>query len=541
MVEKTNIGKSGEYVYDISLDGTFVNALGMNIVSNTDGINFKISDELRYTDEHPYISNGAGRNSVKGKAYTGVSADVREFEDTYLFAKNGLDIDEVVPSSINFKRKTYSDLLDDDSVKLVGNTIKSKKMPIYIEKFLDKAIRMLLEGRGKDFLEYYYDYVEKIYNYQIPLKDIASVGKIKISIDSYKEECKKLTKAGTKKSRQAWYELAIKHNLNVNMGDAIYYINTGDKKNVSDVQRITKYYVNGTGSLFGGEGEKCDMTKTYIGEYNKIKKLFKENKLPENLSRMYVVGEEYERTVVKLDEYVEKAHPEAFGVDELVFNCIMLPNDIVEDEEDHFCDETFEYNVEKYINMFNSRISTLLVCFHPDMRYTYNEKGKKISNILITNPKDRKYFTEEQAVMTSGFPDDEKDQDKIENVMMLEDKEIRFWTSVGKKPPYIDECGIDWENVKRDYFERMEKLKEDGIRQEVEKYQKAVSGLTEKDIKEFIEEGEIPSSILKIVYPDVATNNFISKKYDIAIGSLYDIVDYQTFEDEEESAGDEEL
>lgn len=37
MVTVKNNGKTSVYVYDISLDGTVVNALGMNVMSNTDG------------------------------------------------------------------------------------------------------------------------------------------------------------------------------------------------------------------------------------------------------------------------------------------------------------------------------------------------------------------------------------------------------------------------------------------------------------------------------------------------------------------------
>ena len=91
-------------VYDISLDGTFVNALGCNVVSNTDGqlgFNFQLPKKHRYTDDHPYVSNGGGRNSVKGKSYTGVDADVAEFEDLYFHTpwnggimKMGLGVDE---------------------------------------------------------------------------------------------------------------------------------------------------------------------------------------------------------------------------------------------------------------------------------------------------------------------------------------------------------------------------------------------------------------------------------------------------------------
>lgn len=37
MVKIKNKGKSSVFVYDISLDGTVVNAFGLNIMSNTDG------------------------------------------------------------------------------------------------------------------------------------------------------------------------------------------------------------------------------------------------------------------------------------------------------------------------------------------------------------------------------------------------------------------------------------------------------------------------------------------------------------------------
>ena len=37
MIKTNNEGKKSVYVYDISLDGTVVNALGLNIISNTDG------------------------------------------------------------------------------------------------------------------------------------------------------------------------------------------------------------------------------------------------------------------------------------------------------------------------------------------------------------------------------------------------------------------------------------------------------------------------------------------------------------------------
>ena len=274
-------GKTEEYVYDISLDGTVVNALGMNMLHNTDGFNFQLPDEskYRYTKEHPYISTGMSRETEKDKQYTGFKADVAEFNDLYMrdfhysplgINKMGLGIDEVVNATINFARKNYADYFPDkpfpDDVKMVGNTIKSKKMPEYIAKFLTKGIRLLLQGKGKEFLDEYYFHVDKIYNLQIPLRDIASKGKIKRSIEEYKKDMKVITKAGRPKSRQAWYELAIQNNLSVANGDTIYYINTGKSKSHSDAKKITHYY------SFDMFGEKIDITKEAEREFSKYRK-----------------------------------------------------------------------------------------------------------------------------------------------------------------------------------------------------------------------------------------------------------------------------
>ena len=119
MIKIKNKGKSNNYVYDISLDGTVVNAMGMNVLSNTDGFNFKLPDskDYRYTDEHPYISPGLSRETKKDEKYTGFKADVAEFNDLFMSDKHyapnainkmGLGIDELVSSTINFSRKNYS-------------------------------------------------------------------------------------------------------------------------------------------------------------------------------------------------------------------------------------------------------------------------------------------------------------------------------------------------------------------------------------------------------------------------------------------------
>ena len=178
MLQVTKQNLLNNFVYDIHLDGTVVNALGRNIISNTDGFNFKLPEKYRYNKENPYIGKGLNRNVVEGKEYTGFDADVAEFNDLFMRRFMGLGIDEVVDSTINFSRKNYCDYFPEnpypDDIKKVGNTIKSKKMHGYIQKFLDKGLRLLLQKDGAGFLDEYYSYIERIYNYEIPLQDIAS-------------------------------------------------------------------------------------------------------------------------------------------------------------------------------------------------------------------------------------------------------------------------------------------------------------------------------------------------------------------------------
>jgi hypothetical protein len=143
-----------------------------------------------------------------GKEYYGPEADVAEYNDIFMRGEMALDTDGVWPSCINLARKNYAVMDAKGKIKLTGNSIKSKKLPIYIEEFLDKGIKMLLQGNGKEFVEYYYEYLQKIYDKKIPLSKIAQRAKVKLSLDEYKKRLTTKTKAGNSMSRMAHMELA---------------------------------------------------------------------------------------------------------------------------------------------------------------------------------------------------------------------------------------------------------------------------------------------------------------------------------------------
>lgn len=529
------------YVYDISLDGSVVDAYSMLMCHNTDGFNFRKPDEFWFTEDKPYVASGYGRNTEKGKEYTECEGDVAWFEDHFLpfdqplkyggevGQKMGLGIDEYCDSCTQVKRKNYIDLMPDGKLKLVGNSIKSKKIPAYIEDFLNEGLPLYARGKGKEFLDLYYDYVEKIYNMQIPLKKIASLGKIKTSIAAYKESCNTLTKSGSKKARQAWYELAIKHNLDVHMGDTIYYINVGTEKGSSDVKRVTKYfYVN-------EQGEKVDYFMAQ-GRTKKTKLLGGVKKdLYTYAKKEYSKLSSLEKSYNNLKDYTQKYIVPNYHLEEedvLFFNCVLIPQEAIENEDSNYVLDDITYNRAKYIDAFNKKVAPLLVSFRRDIREKINDAGKKENNILITHPKDRKYFTEDECEMISGEPLDPKDQDTYEEIMTMDGKEIKFWLSQNDVPIFASELGMDWEKIKSDYLHQQELLLQEGVKEEKELYDKIISSLSMNEMKKFMEDGVLPKELEKFVTFD--NGLFISQKYEIELGNIYDIVDQYEFGDDED-------
>jgi DNA polymerase elongation subunit (family B) len=204
------------------------------LVMDTDGVNFSTPDEA---NDRVYVGRGLNWKVKEGKEYYGPEADVAEYNDVFMRGEMALDTDGVWPSTINLARKNYAVMDSKGKIKLTGNSIKSKKLPLYIEEFLDKGIKLLLEGKGQDFVEYYYEYLQKIYDKEISLSKVAQRARVKLSLDDYKKRLSTKTKAGNSMSRMAHMELALQENLKVNLGDVIMYVNNGLRASHGDVQK----------------------------------------------------------------------------------------------------------------------------------------------------------------------------------------------------------------------------------------------------------------------------------------------------------------
>jgi len=251
------------------------------LVMDTDGVNFETPQDR---EEYKYIGKGLNGLVKEGKEYIGAEADVAEYNDLFLRGEMGLDIDGVWPSTINVARKNYALLTDKGKVKLTGNSIKSKKLQTYVAEFLDKGLRMLLDGKGGEFLDFYYEYVDKLYNRQIPLAKIANKARVKQSIDDYKVHITKTTKAGNMMSRQAHMELLIKEGKNPGLGDTIFYVNNGEKKSHGDVQKKKDELVL---NCYMIDERDIEMNPDLLGEYNVPRYLAAFNKRIEPLLVVY--------------------------------------------------------------------------------------------------------------------------------------------------------------------------------------------------------------------------------------------------------------
>lgn len=342
------------------------------LVCDTDGVNFSCPEGV---EDYEYIGKGLNWKVKEGKVYKGYDAHVAEYNDMYMRKQMALDTDGTWDSTINLSRKNYAVMTHSGKVKLTGNTIKSKKMPKYIEDFLDKALKMLLEGDGYGFVDFYYKYVEKIYNKEIPLIKIASKSKIKMMPKEYMERATQKTKSGSLMSKMAHMELIIQNNIPVNMGDVIYYVNVGKKKLQGDVEtkKVPKY------------------------DKEEMKRLKGENggKIP--------------------DEAYEK---------QTIINCQLLDSEALEKNPDM----TGEYNVERALETFNTRISPLLVVFKDIVR----------DNLLVNNPENKYLFTKSQCELINGFPLKEGQQDDLnQDLLTMSKEEILFWEKIKKNPEFM--------------------------------------------------------------------------------------------------------
>jgi len=295
---------------------------------------------------------------------------------------------------------------------------------------LDKGIKMLLEGNGQSFVEWYYQYLEVIFNQQIPLMKIAQRAKVKLSIDDYKKRSKEKTKAGNEMSRMAHMELAIRDEIAVSLGDVIFYVNNGVKASHGDVQKVNK-------PKKGWSQEQLDIFfKTNEDRKEKVKFLQKngweQSWGDDNWVRSNATNKEA-NTGIPTEQAYQIAISDMVG-SVVQLNCYRLNQSELESNPDMLGD----YNVPRAIVTFNKRIEPLLIVFGEEVR----------NNLIVDKPEDRGVFTKEQCKLINGVPFEPADQDSIEDLLTITEQEKVYWDKRGINPEYIYELAEEgWEEM----------------------------------------------------------------------------------------------
>jgi len=460
------------------------------LVMDTDGANFASPDNIA---EIKYTAKGSHWKTVNDAniELTGLDAVLAEFNENFMEGRMGLDIDDVCNSTINFARKNYANDIG-GKIKLVGNSVKSKAMSVYVEEFLSKAIRMLLDGDGYAFIQYYYEYVDKIYNYQIPLVKIASKSKVKLTIDAYKKKAFLKNKKGNPLPKQAHMELAIRDGLDINLADVLYYINIGSAKSHGDLKSIKN---KETGLTTVNLNCKLIPPSVVDKDFEKIKELEMIKKASINLDDEVLIKEFNDRiTQIDAELYTD------------------------------------EYNVSRYLDAFNKKVKPLLVCFNLDVRNNIlldiiKSKKDKVTKKVTERLKDRRAFTKAECELVSGIPNKPEHQDTYEDLMCMEDKEIKFWDKVDKVPNNMDES--EWDSIRADYHERMVIFRLESIEREKVTIDDIFKHLEVDDLTAIITDGAIPIDI--IIIADVSDDSefFISKKWGEKLCKINNIFNYE--------------
>ena len=173
----------------------------------------------------------------------------------------------------------------------------------------------------------------------------------------------------------------------------------------------------------------------------------------------------------------------------------------------------------------------------------YKGTFKTIDNILIEVVKvkdketkkthmeleQRKEFTEKECELIAGEPFNEEDQDSYEALMTMDDKEIRFWTSVNKLPNFMEQD--EWDEIVADYEIRMAQARVDGIQEEKDRLDAIFQTLEVKDLSDIEIYGTLPKMVEIIceLYQDEETSVYYlkSRKWEETLCKFDDMWRYE--------------
>lgn len=400
-------------------------------IAHTDGVFFAIANaDLSYK----YIGKGINWLVVKDKEYEGIAAYVAEYNDLYMKGIMGLDIDEIVESVINFSKGNYfyykvaknkktGEL--EDKLEIVGGAIIKKTQSEYITEFVDNEVLKLMKNQPTVFINSYWDYINKIYSKKLNLKTIASKAKVKKSKEEYLEHIKGVNKNGRPLNRQVHMEMLIQSEVDFEIGDTVYYVNTGNSikdKDSSSVNTTFATYevinvdLNTIDNVFKTNNRK--RIKDFLLKLDSDGYLTINSKVLDGDLQAILSDMENWKDVKYKVKNLKKGIFVDFIKTEYIINCTLV--------DEYTSGEDINYNSDLYIHKFNSAVHPLFVVFKPEIR----------NKLMITKPQDRPFVLSSELELINSIPFEkhESTQTSYDELMEIAPEEMEYWDAIQTHP-----------------------------------------------------------------------------------------------------------
>jgi len=138
-----------------------------------------------------------------------------------------VEFDEQFEAMFSYKAKNYALLTRDGELIIKGGALKSRGLEKFQRVFLEKMIKLLMEGKPEAICDLRAQFEQKIRARAWPIEMLMKTDTLQDSLDKYRAKI-----AGSARNRAAAYELALTSGRNYRPGDQMSYYITGTKKNV---------------------------------------------------------------------------------------------------------------------------------------------------------------------------------------------------------------------------------------------------------------------------------------------------------------------
>lgn len=137
-----------------------------------------------------------------------------------------VEIDEQFDAMLSYKAKNYALLTKEGDVIIKGGALKSRGLEKFQRLFLEKMIKMIMQGKPEAVADLRNDFERNIRNRVWKIDMLMKTDTLQDSLEKYRGKI-----AGSARNRAAAYELALASGRNYRPGDQIsYYIKTTPKK-----------------------------------------------------------------------------------------------------------------------------------------------------------------------------------------------------------------------------------------------------------------------------------------------------------------------